>query len=422
MELIYHQVPAQVQPYVADKVSSFIIPKDFLSENYNLLVTETEIVKVKTINNFPRFLIYGTKDFNKFVALSLIENKSFENFIPNYAKIWNSISPTLSLIDWKPCLPQKKFAVLLNEFVEFWKANLIGQKVSYFLNVFVPTEQVFDSLVFDIEYNRIKTQTGRMKVLSGMNVLTFTKEQKQNALKEYNFSYSLDYSSLEPSFLLSYAKQNFWDDNLNSKLKEFLSQNKSFSVYGFIDFYLKTYKNINFVPLVLIKPVLISLIYGAGKETVLRNFQIRKTENNLSFPIDDLEIMDNIVSIIDEIFFLKEIKQKIQTDWIENNHKFIHNFYGRKIATPSNFEDYKLISFFSQSSSVDVCMLGFLKIINQLKKPFKAHLKPCFLIHDSIVVSSNREALNELTELSKLGCIDVPGIAREFLNLKVEKI
>ncbi len=423
MDLIYQQLPA-AQPFVGDKINSFVILGKNIGEAHDLLITKSSIAKLKIGHNFPKFLTVGSSEFEELIKLLLVEFVSFETKLTSHTKLWNSLLPLVnsSFINWKAVIPKALYEKTLKEVIEYWRSSILGQDIFYYLNVFLPTEKVFSSLVFPIYYSRTETQTGRTKVTYGKNVLKFSKQEKLSLLGTDKVNYSLDYSSIEPSFLLSYAKQHFWDDNLKAKLDFFLSKETSFSVYSFIIYLLKQDYGIEDVLPSFIKPILISLIYGASRETAIHNFKAEKESQKISFLKSDDFIVDSIIQTIEQIYFLSKIREKLHNDWIKNDRKFFQNFYGRKIKTNSSFEEYKLISFFSQSSAVDVCMLGFLKVVNKIEKSFKGILKPCFLIHDSIVVQGEKDYLEAVLELSKIGCVGIAGVSHELLNLKVEKL
>lgn len=424
MDLAYQQ-PLVDPPFAGgDKINSFAILGKCIGEPFDIKVSKGSVSKLNPSENFPKFLTVGTSEFEELNKLLLIDYFGFETVFTEQVKIWNSLVPTLNptFINWKAALPSKCYKSTLEKIVSYWRQALLGQDIFYYLNVFLPTEKVFSSLVCPIFYSRTETQTGRMKVIHGKNVLKFSKQEKIDLLGSNLFNYSLDYSSIEPSFLLSYAKENFWGDDLKEKFSMFLTTKNNFSVYSFIEHLLKEDFGVVGIPISLIKPILISLIYGASKETAIQNFKTEKEQLKIHFENSDAFIVESIVKIIERIYFLAEIRTKLLSDWTLNNRKFFYNFYGRKIKTSSTFEEYKLISFFSQSSAVDICMLGFLKVVSKIEKSFKGILKPCFLIHDSIVVQANKDRPEAVLELSKIGCVGIAGVPQEFLNLKVEKL
>ena len=78
----------------------------------------------------------------------------------------------------------------------------------------------------------------------------------------------------------------------------------------------------------------------------------------------------------------------------------IYNLYGRPI-----YSDKSILNKWIQSSAVDYCSLAFLNLIEE------NNLKPCFFVHDDMVVSCSEESYQRL--------IDIKYTSEHFSNINL---
>lgn len=182
------------------------------------------------------------------------------------------------------------------------------------------------------------TATGRLKVQSGPKILTLQKQHRDILVSRFKRGKIaiLDFISLEPRTALLLTRNQAPKDIYEAMRHE-------------------TNSNLNRTKL---KIATISSLYGSEKSD------------------------PDTMSVVNRFFRTKEIHEKyLQVDKFEN-------LYGRPLR-PS--EDRLRLSYFIQSTSVDVSLLGFSKILGRFLE-----MVPLFVIHDALVVDLERDLFEEL--------------------------
>lgn len=182
------------------------------------------------------------------------------------------------------------------------------------------------------------TKTGRSRIVSGTNYLTMKKE-KRKLLKssQSRTLYEIDFSSCEPMFYFNFLGFEINNFDLYEQIKRELA----------ID-----------IDRSKLKLTIISILYGAGYETVKRSARISKIEYN---KIKDYMHIEK---------FLSKIVKK------EN---IVYNFYGRPLLNTNN---KNIINHWVQSSVADYVYMSFYKYSKTIDT-FMIHA----VIHDAMLFS-----------------------------------
>jgi hypothetical protein len=220
---------------------------------------------------------------------------------------------------------------------------------NYFDNVFPVRNNLLSKLLpidnCEIPKYKHDSATGRSKIVSGTNFMTMKKEKRKLLkYKDYNV-FEIDFNSCEPYFYL-------------------LSKNKIKSIETDIYDAIKSDLNLKIDDRKILKQSILSILYGAGFETVKRLSRMNKNDyNNLKayFEIDKFEN--------------KLIKEN-------NQLGFIYNFYERPVLVKS---ERSILNYWVQSSVADFCYLSFNDFISKNKINFHA------IIHDAIICSSKEK-------------------------------
>ena len=113
---------------------------------------------------------------------------------------------------------------------------------------------------------------------------------------------------------------------------------------------------------------------------------------------------------IQKYFKISELKNKLRKNWEENG--CIINRFGRRVSIESS-SDHILLNSYSQSTGVDVSLLGF----SQIVKDFSGDgFRPLFVLHDALIVDVSTEKLRDLLNLEK---ISIPSYDQDF-PIKIE--
>lgn len=230
---------------------------------------------------------------------------------------------------------KKKWAYLAERDIQGINNNVIES--------FSPNEDGFADC---IEYNSTSTISGRLKVVSGPEILLLNKELKQIIKSRYSDGsiIQFDYVSLEPRLALILAGHGVSNDiysDINSRV-----------------FDGKFSRDI-------VKLSTLSVMYGAGAQSLSEKTDMSMTDSK------------NIIKQLKEFFGIHDISKRLSKEY--KDKKFIRNHFGRAI-TPESGESHKLYNNFIQSSAVDAAMLGFWNIV---KFWDKTDIIPLFVIHDN---------------------------------------
>jgi len=236
---------------------------------------------------------------------------------------------------------------------------------------FVPDENGFIPVP---GYDNQHSATGRMSITSGPKILTLQKDLRSALASRWSDGVliGVDFNSLE------------------ARVLNWLAGNKApeGDLYEWIG---KTSGALE-TPRSVIKEATLSAIYGMSK----RNFALRYQDMS-----DAVEVYDSVRSIL---------KVRDLEDKIKRMGKFANEF-GRPLPDTT-----APISYYVQSSAVDVACHGFKWLIDRLD-PEKA--LPIFIIHDEIVIDARKEYLVTIEEICKAG-VHV-SILGTFLPVKIRR-
>jgi len=378
--------------------------------------------------------IIGSKDFEDFSRVYSINLPSFpsEAYRKCY-KAYSVVGSRYDFIPWKMCMPQEVFDRELETFIGSIKKELSSINFSYYNNVYIKTISLFDviepvkincklyeNLIEDdlkqgigilktfkpnhdgyaskVEYSKSSTVTGRLKVISGPNILHLNKEYRNILESKWGADGSLvylDYKSLEPRVLL-----------VTNKIKTIGSIPYSGSLPR--DIYQHIISELNLDGLVTreeVKTTIISLLYGASREAVC--FRLKNI----------VESPNDLVDLVTEYFGLDSLKTELLEDYESNDKKFISNFYNRPIfcedTNPST-----LINYYVQSTSVDAALLGFQKVIDRLIFTDTLNVfSPRFVLHDALILDIHNSVKHLIPKLCKLG-ETIPNMGEEKFYLE----
>lgn len=288
--------------------------EDTIDINYlNMIANQLSIEEIKTVNDY----------FSKFKFC--INASEASKFLSNKNK--------------------KDYLIYLKAQI----SKIIKFDTDYFDKVFKAREQLLSNLVpvdnYDLPKYKHNSATGRSKIVGGTNFMTMKKNVRKN-LTYKNFKvFEIDFKSCEPYFYL-------------------LSKNKINSIESDIYDTIKNKLNLKIEDRKILKQTVLSILYGAGYETIKRISKIDKKDyNNLKnyFEIDQFE--------------KKLINQN-------NDLGFILNYYNRPVVVKS---ERSILNYWVQSSVADFCYLAFNDFVFNNEVNFHA------IIHDAIICSSKRK-------------------------------
>jgi hypothetical protein len=256
----------------------------------------------------------------------------------------------------------KKYDILFSSLLptkinlEKFKEFQSGEHTSV-LNTFQPNSKGFAK---EVIYDRFGTSTGRLTVASGPQILTLKKEFRSIMQSRFDGGkiFYIDFKALEATIILSL---------LDLKIDE--------DPYEYI----------------------MKILNISDRATAKKSF--------MAYFYSDEKYLDNT-------FNKQKILDKLNSDKTKNSFK---NYFGRKITD----NEGKTISYFVQSSGVDISLLGFTKIVEEIKSK-NYDIVPLFLIHDAFVVDVPPHDFDKLDLLASVGA-DIKEFPTKFM-LKIDEI
>lgn len=212
-----------------------------------------------------------------------------------------------------------------------------------------------------ILYDRFGTSTGRLIVESGPQILTLKKELRDVMQSRFDGGklFYIDFKALEATILLSLLGVDVHEDPYEYIMKILDLSDRATAKKSF-------------------------MAYFYGEEKYLNN-----------------------------VFNKQVLIDKLSAYRTGN---ILRNFFGRKIKID---DENKLISYFVQSSGVDISLLGFTKIVEEIEKK-NYMIAPLFLIHDGFVVDVAPKDFDKLELLGKIGA-EIEEFPAKFM-LKIDEI
>ena len=233
----------------------------------------------------------------------------------------------------------------------------------------------------EIKYSQSASVTGRISVSSGPNILHLKREHRNILVSRYGSDGAIlqvDFKSLEPRILALLQKDNVPDD-IYSDIVKFIG------------------KDINRD---LVKKATLATIYGMSRYNLATMLKVKDTKE--------------IVEKINEYFGIPLFQKSLIIDLADNNK--IQNFYGRNIFVDQGNE-HLLVNYFTQSTGVDVSLVGFNQIIDNIKKEM-LNIEPIFVLHDALILDVHKDIFKQLKNIVRDGII-VPGFKHNKFPLEL---
>lgn len=250
---------------------------------------------------------------------------------------------------------------------------------------FEPDDQGFTS---PVSYTKSETKTGRLKVVSGPNILHLPKEQRNILASRWGKEgkvIQLDFRALEPRTVL-----------FVNQLSPSLSGNPPLLGLGAPgeDIYQDVLHSLGITDISRdkVKDVILSQLYGAGYE------KIRSGLEGIRDP-------DGFIGAVNELFGLDQLREKLVQEYESNNREFILSFYGRPLDT-REAKPYMLLNYFTQSTAVDVALYGFRNFLRAIQ--YNNLIVPLFILHDALVLDVHNKAQDELNVLKTTCSKNIP--------------
>ena len=313
--------------------------KIFFSKCYSF---NNQSFEIKTRNSES----FSIEDINEIAACyNMNEIKTIKNY---YDKLFNTLK--LENINHQHILSKKMKSDYLNHVKENL-SNISPMLLPYFKNVYSVRKHflkklrplMLNEISLDVPMYSHDTKTGRSRILSGHNYMTMKKEKRKllKHIDKERILLEIDFNSCEPVFYFNFMDKKPTTGDLYSIIKKDLEIKESRKS---------------------LKTAIISILYGAGYDTVKKISKIDKASYN---KIKDYMMIDK---------FHDKVK-------IENN-SMIKNYYGRPIMMKN---EKNKINYWVQSSVADYVYLSFNKFCKDIES-FQLHA----IIHDAMIFSVNK--------------------------------
>jgi DNA polymerase I-like protein with 3'-5' exonuclease and polymerase domains len=230
-----------------------------------------------------------------------------------------------------------------------------------------------------IKYTQTASVTGRLSVASGPNILHLKREHRDILTSRHGTDgaiIQLDFKSLEPR-ILALIRQDDVPDDLYTDISTMCNNN---------------------IDRELAKKATLAIIYGMSRNNLgnlLRVGNANEIFNHISDYFGIRHLHDALLNSID-------------------NSGLIQNFYGRNIYVDKESE-HLLVNYFTQSTGVDVSLLGFRQIIDSIKKE-ELTISPLFVLHDALILDVHKNSIKHLKNMIKDG-IMIPGFKQNKFPL-----
>ena len=233
-----------------------------------------------------------------------------------------------------------------------------------------------------VEYDRFATRTGRLTVSSGPNILTLKKEYRK--LLKTNFAYgticSLDFGALEARIILAEAGVDPSERDLYAKISNDIFKGS--------------------IERDKIKTAVISELYGSSKHALGSRLGLSGKK------------LDEFTESIQSYFKISDLRKKLKEEFIRTGK--IRNRHGRFLDLDDP-QDHLFVNTYAQSTGVDVALLGFKKIIDDLGSD---GVRPLFVLHDALILDVRSDRVEDVKNTTS---VDVFGYTSKF-PVKYEEI
>lgn len=233
-----------------------------------------------------------------------------------------------------------------------------------------------------IKYDRLKTLTGRLTVDSGPQILTIKREHRDILRSVYGKDGSViafDFAALEARVLLY----------------EFGRRCENVDLYGMIAKELGRDRK-------AIKGAVISELYGSSKWALGKHLGMEGKELN------------DFVRGVKAYFRTSELLERVKKQFVATGK--VINRYGRPVVIDEPLDNI-MISYYGQSTGVDVTMLGFKQVIETLKDK-APRTRPIYVLHDALLLDVHND---DIPIVQSIRHVRVPGYVQKF-PLRLEKV
>ena len=199
------------------------------------------------------------------------------------------------------------------------------------------------------------TQTGRLKVVDGPKILTIAKQDRKVIRSRFSDGRILqvDFVSLEPRVALYSVGQDPGGEDVYEWIAKSVGTGLTRSK---------------------VKVPTLSVLYGQSAR-------------------NDDAVSSSIREKIKALFKVSELQERV------GSGSFV-NGYGRPLE---KVEDRLVISHYTQSTAVDVALLGFHRILNDLGSYVGKEVIPLFVLHDALILDVSPEIYGHLKGLVEAG-------------------
>lgn len=236
--------------------------------------------------------------------------------------------------------------------------------------------------VDQIVYDRCQTVTGRLTVKSGPQILTLKREHRRMLRSVHGDAgaiVALDFAALEARILLYEYGRRCDELDLYDVIAKELGYGRT-----------------------AIKGAVISELYGSSKRALGERLGIEGNE------------LQEFVRRVQTYFNTTDLLLRIKKQFITTGK--VINRYGRRVTIEEPLDNL-FISYYGQSTGVDVTMLGFKQIIDTLSVSAPS-AKPVFLLHDACLFDVLKSELQQFEHVKR---IKVKGYVQNFF-LKLDQI
>jgi len=409
----------------------FAIHKSVIGSHQHLVVT-SEPTSVTESATIPQgMLTFGTQGFDEVAKLYCEPVPTFPQEATQKAYRELFANPPSVPMPWRFCIPYKAYRRSVEDLVERLRV-VVGSmgELGYYRGPYQRGNEVFgylerarvdetlwekfsqepgsvgttaksfrpdaDGYAGTVEYDRTETVTGRLKVKDGPNILHLKHEHRSMVVSRFGNSgsiWSLDYSSLEPRVLLSFGH------NRGTLPKER-------DIYMYL--LKELFHNASNLTRADVKKVVLSEVYGAGMST-------------LSKELTHVSNLNRVVEAIEEFFSLRELKKRLNQEASDSKFQWLTTPYGRRVSIV-DASPYMYPNRVVQSTAVDVAMLGFLSILEQVKElDLLDRVVPLFVLHDALILDVHENVVKALPTLCKTGSRDIQGFEDMLFYLSSER-
>lgn len=234
-----------------------------------------------------------------------------------------------------------------------------------------------------VVYDRFATRTGRLTVASGPNILTLKKDHRRLLRSHFpdGCVVSLDFSALEARLVLLEAGVVPSSGDIYSQISNELFSGR--------------------IPRDAVKVAVLSELYGASRSSLAHKLDMPSAE------------VDKFVDAMRGYFRTPELRRRL-ADEVRSSGKILNKF-GRPLMMEDASSDHLFVNTFAQSTGVDVSLLGFKQVVDDLGPE---GIRPLFVLHDALILDVRGD---RLADVEAVKSTSVPGYSSKF-PLKFETV